>query len=84
VRSRTQQVLETPIEGTTRRLLRSGGEPSWQGGFQQSGKVLLPIRRSGGLEIETAGNYNALGWSLHIADGDWWRASNLSQEPNGL
>ena len=37
----------------------------------------MPIRRSGGLEIEVRGNYNTLGWLVTLTDGDWWKAANL-------
>jgi hypothetical protein len=41
--------------------LRSGGEPSAAGAFQRRGGEELPIHRSGGLEVETRGNYNTRG-----------------------
>ena len=63
---------------------RSGGEPSFAGGFQRSGGTALPLKRSGGTEIEIKGNFNTLGWYLTIGDGDWWRASNLGHEQNDL
>lgn len=64
--------------------LRSGGEPSSAGGFQSSGGVGLPLKRSGGVEIETQGNFNTLGWFLTTGDDDWWRSSNLGSEQNDL
>lgn len=57
--------------------LRSGGEPSRAGGFQRSGEIDLPIRRSGGVEVEVRGNYNTLGWLTELDDADWWKATNL-------
>lgn len=63
---------------------RSGGEASSAGGFQSSGGVTLPLRRSGAVEIETKGNYNALGWSVSSTDGDWWRPTNLAHTQNDL
>jgi hypothetical protein len=63
--------------------VRSGGEPS-SSGFQQSNGSALPIRRSGGYEAETAGNYNSLGWFLTKNDDDWWTTGNLGNEPNDL
>lgn len=60
--------------------LRSGGEGSGAGGFQSSGGVPFQIRRSGGLEIETEGNYNSLGWFLTAGDDDWWHTGNLGNE----
>jgi hypothetical protein len=64
--------------------LRSGGEPSSAGGLQSSGGISLPLKRSGGLEIETQGNYNTLGWFLTAGDDDWWMSGNLGNEPNDL
>ncbi len=58
---------------------RSGGEPAMTG-FQTSQGAPLPIRRSGGLEVETTGNYNALGWYLTTGDGDWAHTGNLRKE----
>ena len=65
-------------------LLRSGGEPSMRGGFQSRGGASLPIRRSGGLEVEVKGNYNRAGWLVGLADADWWKATNLGGVPNDL
>ena len=64
-------------------LLRSGGEPSTCC-FQTSNGVPLPLRRSGGTEIEVKGNYNLLGWYLMTGDDDWLASGNLSFEPNDL
>ncbi|MGI8602450.1 MAG: Ig domain-containing protein [Verrucomicrobiales bacterium] len=64
--------------------LRSGGEPSFSGGFQHSGGTALPLKRSGGVEIETAGNFNELGWFLTTSDDDWWKARNFGNEQNDL
>jgi hypothetical protein len=64
--------------------LRSGGEPSSAGGFQSSGGVGLPLRRSGGYESETQGNFNTLGWFLTANDNDWWVSQNFGNEPNDL
>jgi hypothetical protein len=64
--------------------LRSGGEPSAAGGFQTSGGAELPLKRSGGVETETQGNYNSLGWFLTEGDDDWWVSRNASGEPNDL
>lgn len=72
------------VYGIHSTLLRSGGEASFAGGFQSSGGVQFPIRRSGGVEIETDGNYNSLGWYLTTGDDDWWKASNLRYEQNDL
>jgi Putative Ig domain len=63
--------------------LRSGGEPSLHA-FQHSGPVQLPLRRSGGVELETEGNFNTLGWLLTAGESDWWDATNLAGEPNDL
>ena len=58
-------------------LLRSGGEPSWLGGFQSQGGKALGLRRSGGYEAEVKGNYNRKGWLVGVDDAPWWRATNL-------
>ena len=63
---------------------RSGGEPSFYGGFQKVGGVALPLKRSGGHELEIKGNYNTLGWYLTTGDDDWWKASNFGNEQNDL
>ena len=63
---------------------RSGGEPSFAGGFQASGGSALPLKRSGGMEIEIKGNFNTLGWYLTTGDDDWWIASNFGNEQNDL
>jgi hypothetical protein len=64
--------------------LRSGGEPSLAGGWQTSGGRQLPVKRSGGVEIETRGNFNRLGWFLTSGPDDWWRSGNLGKEANDL
>jgi hypothetical protein len=64
--------------------LRSGGEGSEEGMWQTTGGVALPLRRSGGLEVETAGNYNQLGWHVSVDADDWWVSGNLGDEPNDL
>ncbi|HEV3383962.1 MAG TPA: Ig domain-containing protein [Gemmata sp.] len=66
------------------RKIRSGGEPSREGGFQNSMGKSLPIRRSGGLEIEVQGNYNKLGWNNPLGERDWWQATNLGDMKNDL
>ncbi len=63
---------------------RSGGEPSFNGGFQRVGGLQIPLKRSGGTEIEIKGNYNTLGWYLTTGDNDWWKASNFGNEVNDL
>ncbi len=72
------------VYGIRSAALRSGGEPSAQGGFQTVGALPLPPRRSGGVEIETAGNYNSIGWRTTIADSRWWIPANLGNEQNDL
>jgi hypothetical protein len=64
--------------------LRSGGEPSREGGWLRVDGRDLPLRRSGGLEIETNGNFNELGWLVRIDAEEWWRATNLADVPNDL
>jgi len=64
--------------------IRSGGEPSRMGGLQsQNGKRLF-FHRSGGVEIETRGNYNTKGWMVSLAASDFWKATNLSPVSNDL
>lgn len=64
--------------------LRSGGEPSYAGGLQMSQGLPLPLKRSGGVEVETDGNFNRLGWFLTTGDADWWVSANRADEPNDL
>jgi hypothetical protein len=64
--------------------LRSGGEPSREGGFQSQQGKELPLRRSGGVEIETRGNFNTNGWLVSLADRDFWRAINPADGENDL
>jgi hypothetical protein len=61
--------------------LRSGGEPSRTGRLQSR---KLPTHRSGGLEIETEGNYNSKGWLVSLAADDFWQATNLASVKNDL
>lgn len=63
---------------------RSGGEASHAGGTQSRGGVAEPTKRSGALEVETAGNYNALGWRSSTDDAGWADSSNLGDEVNDL
>jgi uncharacterized protein (TIGR03437 family) len=72
------------VYGIHSSALRSGGEVSAQGGFQTSGGVKLQLKRSGGMEIETAGNYNTLPWLLSTSDVGWWVSGNLGNESNEL
>lgn len=64
--------------------LRSGGEGSYAGGFQVSNGAPTQLRRSGGYQAETAGNYNTLGWFLTTDDNDWWHGTNYSGEAADL
>lgn len=57
--------------------LRSGGEGSYQGKPASSNGTALPLRRSGGYEIETQGNFNTLGWSFDLDPDNWWKSANL-------
>jgi hypothetical protein len=64
--------------------LRSGGEPSRAGGFQSQKGKALSLRRSGGVEIETRGNFNTKGWLVSLSDDDSWKATNLAGVENDL
>jgi hypothetical protein len=68
--------------GTTNATHRSGGEGSYSGPVQTSGRLPLTIKRSGGFEAETHGNYNAFGWLLLTNDADWLVTGNLRTETN--
>lgn len=64
---------------------RSGGEPSGAGRFQEDADGhRLPLRCSGGVEVQIDGNYNTLGWARPFRDEEWWRATNLSDVPNDM
>ena len=63
---------------------RSGGAPSPYGGFQSVGGRPLGLRRSGTVEVETAGNYNRMGWVFTRSDDDWWVSGNQRIEPSDL
>jgi hypothetical protein len=65
-------------------IFRSGGEPSSSGGFQTQSGVALPLRRSGGMEVEIKGNYSLLGWFLSTSDSDWWQGTNSTIAPADL
>jgi hypothetical protein len=64
--------------------LRSGGEGSADGNPATSGAATLPLRRSGGLEVETQGNFNTLGWVMDLDPDTWWKSANLGDEQNDL
>jgi Putative Ig domain len=64
--------------------LRSGGEGSRRGGFHTSKGTQLPLKRSGGVEIEVQGNYNRRGWFYAQGDDDWWKSGNRGHEANDL
>ncbi len=66
--------------------LRSGGAPSWHAAFQSAGGVTVPgnLRRSGKVDIEVQGNYNARGWISSVNDDDWYRSRNMGSEKNDL
>lgn len=61
--------------------IRSGGEPSLAGALQTRKGQIIPIHRSGAVEVEIRGNYNTLGWLPPLRDEEWWRATNLSNTP---
>lgn len=60
---------------------RSGGAPG-NCCFHSSGGGSLPLRRSGGIQMEEEGNFNTLGWFLTASDGDWWVSGNQGFESN--
>ena len=64
--------------------LRSGGEGSYNGKPATTGGSELPLRRSGGLEVETQGNYNVLGWIVDLDPDTWWKSGNFGNEQNDL
>jgi hypothetical protein len=68
--------------------LRSGGEGSYQGQPQTSARevagALRALRRSGGLEVETQGNFNSRGWIMDLDPDRWWVSANLGREQNDL
>ena len=64
--------------------LRSGGDPSYYGDYQSIDGIDLPLKRSGGIAIETRGNYNTLGWIVSAPDDGWWKATNLRHVQNDL
>jgi hypothetical protein len=66
------------IHGTE---LRSGGASSWSGGQQHSGGKELPLKRSGVVHFDTAGNYHELGWFYSRGDDDWWVSGSQRNEP---
>ena len=72
------------VYGVHGSMLRSGGSVSSEGPVQTSGGRPLPLRRSGGVAVETAGNYNELGWFLDSSDADWWVSGNMADEQNDL
>jgi hypothetical protein len=44
----------------------------------------LALRRSGGIEVETQGNFNTLGWIVDLEPDNWWRSGNFGNEQNDL
>lgn len=65
------------------KYLKSGGNVSPEG-LQTSEGVELPLRRSGAVGIETAGNFNKLGWILTAVDDEWWMADYRNDLPTDL
>lgn len=63
---------------------RSGGAPSPYGEFQTVNGKPTELRRSGTVNVETAGNYNRMGWFLTRGDDDWWVSGNQRIEPSDL
>ena len=64
--------------------VRSGGEGSYNGKAQTHTGAVQPLRRSGGLEVETQGNFNTLGWIMDTEPERWWVTANLGREQNDL
>lgn len=64
--------------------VRSGGEPSHEGGLLKRNGQDLHLKRSGGLEMEIRGNFNTLGWMVSLNPEEWWKASNLRDVKNDL
>ncbi|MBI4304708.1 MAG: putative Ig domain-containing protein, partial [Chloroflexi bacterium] len=65
------------------KYLKSGGNVSPEG-LQTRDGVELPLRRSGAVAIETAGNFNKLGWILTPVDDEWWIADYRNDLPTDL
>lgn len=63
---------------------RSGGAPSPYGSLQSVRGRAIPLRRSGTVNVETAGNYNRMGWFFTRGDDDWWVSGNQRIEPSDL
>lgn len=65
---------------------RSTGYPTKRTAFQSRAGVTLPgnLCRSGSLEIDVNGNYGSPGWSVSLADDDWYRLDNRSDVPTDL
>ena len=61
-----------------------GGQPSSSGRNQSARGREYPIKRSGIVDINPKGNYNALGWITAVDDDDWWQARNYGDVPNDL
>jgi hypothetical protein len=64
--------------------MRAGGAPSWQGGFHSHSGENYPLKRSGTVEFDRAGNWNRLGWFRSLLDRDWWVSGSLRGEPSDL
>ena len=58
--------------------VRSGGAPS-ACCFQISNGNPVPLRRSGGIQMEIRGNYNVRGWLIDLTDASW-TATSLAGE----
>jgi hypothetical protein len=65
---------------------RSTGYPTSNAVYQTAGGKTLPgdLHRSGALEVERLGNYNALGYLVSTTDEDWYLSDNFGDVPNDL
>ncbi|MDQ6630870.1 MAG: Ig domain-containing protein, partial [Verrucomicrobiota bacterium] len=68
--------------GITNSNHSSSAEGSYSGPVQKSGGVPLTIKRSGGFEAETNGNYNTLGWLYLTNDNEWLITGSYRDETN--
>jgi hypothetical protein len=70
--------------GISSSALIDGGEGSYQGKLASSGGAAVPLRRSGGVEVNIQGAYSTLGWLMDLDPDTWWRSSNSVSEQSDL